>query len=172
MAKNNTSTSAKKSSFLKILWWALTPILITLIFFGTYSMISKKKTVETISPSFSKPIPAKPKEEVWDWTFEWEATAEQMASGKQKTVGLINDAQILSRNEKVLKFKYKRPSGKIVNLTLDRDNPETEFYFGRVTQSDLYLRVWLLPDEKGNFKGQFDNGPGKTAIDVFLKKKS
>ena len=113
----------------------------------------------------------KPKE-VWDWTFEWEATAEQMASGKQKIVGRKNDAQIISRNNNVLKFRYKRPSGKIVNLTLDRGNPETEFYFGRVAQSDLYLRVWLLPDEKGNFKGQFDNGPGKTSMEVFLKKRS
>src|SRR3989339_768375 len=130
MAKNNTSTSAKKSSFLKILWWALTPILITLIFFGTYSMISKKKTVETISPSFSKPIPAKPKEEVWDWTFEWEATAEQLASGRQKTVGLINDAVLTATpTDKVLKFKYKRPSGKLVELTLSRSDVG-KFYRG------------------------------------------
>jgi len=117
-------------------------------------------------------VPAKLEEEVWDWTFEWEATAEQLASGRQETVGLINDAQIISCDDNVLKFRYKRPSGKIVNLTLGRDNPETEFYFGRVAQSDLYLRVWLLPDEKGNFKGQFDNGPGKTSMEVFLKKRS
>lgn len=94
-----------------------------------------------------------------------------MASGRQKIVGRINDAKIISYTPKVLKFEYKRPSGKIVNLTLDRDNPETESYFGRVAQSDLYLRVWLMPDEKGNFKGRFDNGPGKISMEVFLKRK-
>ena len=114
---------------------------------------------------------AKPKEEVWDWTFEWEAAAEHLASDRQKIVGRINDAQIISRNDNVLKFRYKRPSGKIVNLALDRDDPKTEFYFGRASQNDLYIRVWLLPDEKGNFKGQFDNGPGKVSAEVFLKKK-
>ena len=94
-----------------------------------------------------------------------------MASGRQKIVGRINDAQVLSQNKNVLKFRYKRPSGKIVDMVLDRDNPETEFYFGRATQSDMYIRVWLLPDEKGNFQGQFDNGPGKISMEVFLKKK-
>lgn len=122
-------------------------------------------------PPEQKPVQIKPKEEVWDWVFEWEATAKQLASGEQKVVGRINDAQIISYNESVLKFRYKRPSGKIVGLTLDRNSPE-EFYFGSVAQSDLYLRVWLLPDERGNFKGRFDNGPGKTTMEVFLKKRS
>ena len=118
-----------------------------------------------------KQVSAKPKEEVWDWTFEWEAATEHLVSNRQKVIGRINDAQIISRNDNVLKFRYKRPSGKIVDMTLDRNDPETEFYFGRASQSDLYIRVWLLPDEKGNFKGQFDNGPGKISIEVFLKKK-
>lgn len=173
MAKNNSSTATKKSSFLKILWWALTPILITLIFFGVRSMITKKETggvVKKVTSSLLKLAPAKPKEEVWDWTFEWEATAKQLASGRQKITGRINDAQVISLNANVLKFIYKRPSGKIVSLTLDRSDPK-EFYFGRVAQSNLYLRVWLLPDEKGNFNGRFDNGPGKISMEVFLKKK-
>lgn len=119
------------------------------------------------------PVPAQPKKEVWDWTFEWEATAEQMASGKQKIPGLINDTQFMSCDDKVLKFKYKRPSGKIVNMTLDRNDPETEHYFGRVSQNDLYLRVWLIPnpEEPGNFKGTADNGPNTISMEVFLKKK-
>lgn len=125
-----------------------------------------------ISPS-PKSASAKPKEEIWDWTFEWEATADQMASGRQKIPGLINDTQFVSCNDKVLKFKYKRPSGKIVNMTLDRKKPETEHYFGRVSQSDLYLRVWLIPnsEEPGNFKGVADNGPNTISMEVFLKKK-
>ena len=125
---------------------------------------------EVLVPPEQKPVPIKPKEEVWDWVFEWEATAKQLASGEQKVVGRINDAQIISYNERVLKFRYKRPSGKIVDITLDRHSPE-EFYFGSVAQSDLYLRVWLLPDERGNFKGRFDNGHGKTTMEVFLKKR-
>lgn len=67
MAKNNSSATTKKSSFLKILWWVLAPILITLIFFGVRSMIPKKETVEVVkkaTSSLSKMVPAKPKEEV------------------------------------------------------------------------------------------------------------
>lgn len=118
-----------------------------------------------------KPVTAQSKEEIWDWAFEWEATAEQLASNKKQEKGLINNTCFISCNDFVLKFKYKRPSGKIVELTLDRDDPETEFYFGRVSQSDLYLRVWLVPDKKGNFEGHFDNGPNTNLIEVFLKNK-
>lgn len=124
-------------------------------------------------PPPPKPASVKPKEEVWDWTFEWEATSEQLASGRQKIPELINDTQFVFCDDKVLKFKYKRPSGKIVNMTLDRNKPETEHYFGRVAQSDLYLRVWLIPnpEEPGNFKGTADNGPNTISVDIFLKKK-
>lgn len=175
MAKNNSSTGTKKSSFLKILWWALTPILITLIFFGVRSMIPKKEiggVVKKVTSSLLKLAPAKPKEEVWDWTFEWEATAKQMASGRQKIPGIINDTCLISCNANVLKFRYERPSGKLVDLTLDRSSQD-EYYFGRVAQSDLYLRVWLLPNPKepGNFKGTADNGPNTISMEIFLKKK-
>lgn len=134
------------------------------------AIVAAKKKVKEGPPSPPK-VATKPKKEVWDWTFEWEAETEHLASRMQKVIGRINDAQIISRNDNVLKFRYKRPSGKIVDLTLDRDNPETEYYFGRAAQSDLYIRVWLLPDEKENFKGRFDNGPGKVSIEAFLKKK-
>lgn len=114
---------------------------------------------------------AKPKEEVWDWTFEWEATAEQMRKNPQQQRGLINEAMLTNiPTDTVLKFKYKRPSGKLVEMTLSRKNTIKEYYFGRVSQEDLYLRVWLLPDGQ-NFKGNADNGPGTTSMEVFLKKK-
>lgn len=158
----------------KKIWIILVLVSISLIIAGTVLVLVKKggeKTTKTVKCTPPKPSSVKPKEEVWDWTFEWEATAEQLASGKQKTIGLINDAQIISCNDNVLKFRYKRPSGKIVNLTLNRDNPETEYYFGRASQGGLYIRVWLRLDEKKNFHGQFDNGPGKTSMEVFLIKK-
>lgn len=133
------------------------------------------KQAEKINDVYSetaKPASAKPKEEVWDWTFEWEATAKQMASGRQKIPGIINDTCLISCNDNVLKFRYKRPSGKLVDLTLDRSSQD-EYYFGRVAQSDLYLRVWLLPNPKepGNFKGTADNGPNTISMEIFLKKK-
>ena len=120
-----------------------------------------------------KQVSAKPEEEVWDWIFEWEATPEQLASGRQKIVGIINNARINSCDAKVLKFTYKRPGGKIVNMALNRNDPQKEHYFGRVAQKDLYLRVWLNGDseEPGNFKGQADNGPNTISMEVFLKKK-
>ena len=132
-------------------------------------MVRKEYSEGKLAPPLQK-IPAKPKEDIWDCIFEWEATAEQMASGKQKTVGLINEAVLTATpTDKVLKFKYKRPSGKLVELTLSRSDVG-KFYRGKVSQEDLYLRVWLLPDDQ-NFKGHADNGPGTTSMEVFLKKK-
>ena len=114
---------------------------------------------------------AKPKEEVWDWTFEWEAAAEHLASDRQKIVGRINDAQIISRNDNVLKFRYKRPSGKIVNLALDRDDPKNRILFWASFSKRSVYQGLASARRKGNFKGQFDNGPGKVSAEVFLKKK-
>ena len=122
--------------------------------------------------SKSKPPKEEVKEEVWDWTFEWEASEQQMASG-QAVRGRVNEAQLLSCDDLTLKFRYKRQqNGEILDLTLTRKN-RNEPYFGRVAQNNLYLRVWLMPDPKepGNFKGQFDNGPGTISLEVFLKKK-
>ena len=124
--------------------------------------------------SMPKPPKGEVKEEVWDWVFEWEASEQQMASG-QMVRGRVNEAQLLSLScdALVLKFRYKRQqNGEIINLTLTRKN-RNEPYFGRVAQKNLYLRVWLMPNPKepGNFKGQFDNGPGTISLEVFLKKK-
>ena len=123
--------------------------------------------------SMPKPPKGEVKEEVWDWVFEWEASEQQMASG-QMVRGRVNEAQLLSLScdALVLKFRYKRQqNGEIINLTLTRKN-RNEPYFGRVAQKNLYLRVWLMPNPKepGNFKGQFDNGPGTISLDVFLRK--
>lgn len=127
---------------------------------------SKGKLVApVVATTTPKPTPI-----VWDWTFEWEATPEQLRRNKNQEKGLINDARVIFRDEKVLKFNYKRPSGKLVELTLSRNNSK-DFYQGKVSQSDLYLRVWLVPDEKGNFKGTSDNGPSTTQMEVLLKKK-
>ena len=143
--------------------------------------MSANKKIETVRKNYSdgklvpppKQVSAKPEEEVWDCIFEWEAAPEQLASGRQKIVGIINNARINSCDAKVLKFTYKRPSGKIVNMALNRNDPQKEHYFGRVAQKDLYLRVWLNSDseEPGNFKGQADNGPNTISMEVFLKKK-
>lgn len=107
---------------------------------------------------------------VWDWTFEWEATPEQLQRNKKQEKGLINPARVVSLDAKVLKFNYKRPSGKLVELTLSRNDSVKEFYQGKVSQPDLYLRVWLLPDGE-DFRGYADNGPNTTKMEVFLKKK-
>jgi len=124
-----------------------------------------------VAPTPQKP--PSPAVEVWEWTFEWEATPEQVRHNKSQQKGLINDAMLIFRDEKVLKFNYKRPSGKLVKLTLSRKDPAKEFYQGKVQQSDLYLRVWLIEDNKHpeNFRGTADNGPNSTQMEVFLKKK-
>ena len=135
------------------------------------------ETIETVRKDYSKgelvpppkQVSAKPKEE-WDWTFEWEATPEQMASGRQKIVGRINDAQVLSQNKNVLKFRYKRPSGKIVDMVLDRDNPETEFYFGRATQSDMYIRSGFCQMKKEIFRANLITAREKFPWRFFLKR--
>lgn len=127
---------------------------------------SKGKLVAPVVATVPKPTPSV----VWDWTFEWEATPEQLRRNSNQEKGLINDARVIFRDEKVLKFNYKRPSGKLVELTLSR-NESKDFYQGKVSQSDLYLRVWLVPDEKVNFRGTADNGPNTTQMEVFLRKK-
>lgn len=126
-----------------------------------------------VAPPPPKPTADVEPVEVWDWTFEWEATPDQVRRNENQEKGLINEARIIFRDEKVLKFNYKRPSGKLVELTLSRNGSVKEFYQGKVSQSDLYLRVWLIPDDKhpGNFIGTADNGPNSMQMEIFLKKK-
>lgn len=142
--------------------------------------IDATKKIEKVREDYSKgklvalvvvATAPKPTPTTWDWTFEWEATPEQMRRNENQEKGLINDARVIFRDEKVLKFNYKRPSGKLVELTLSRNDSVKEFYQGKVSQSDLYLRVWLVPDEKGGFRGTSDNGPNTTQMEVFLKRK-
>ena len=93
----------------KRIWVILILVSISLIIAGTVLVLVKKdKDGEIITATKAKTTSAKPKEEVWDWTFEWEAAAEHLASDRQKIVGRINDAQIISRNDNVLKFRYKK----------------------------------------------------------------
>lgn len=172
MAKNNSSTATKKSSFLKILWWTLTPILITLIFFGTRSMIPKKETaiaVKKATSSLSKLVHAKPKKE--DWVFKWRATDELMGENPHQKPSAEYAASDVTYSEKELSFVCFKGSKKEDKIVLTR-NDQKENYMGYLFNKEKkeYTRIWLYP-ENGNFKGYiFANGGPK--ILATLKKQN
>lgn len=172
MAKNNTSTSGKKSSFLKILWWVLTPILITLIFFGTRSMIPKKEVggvVKKTSSSLSKFVPAKPKEE--DWIFAWTATDVLMQENPHQKPSAEYAASNVAYSEKELSFVCFKGSKREDKIVLTRDSKEEKYmgYLFNKTKKE-YTKIWLSP-ENDYFKGYiFANGGPK--ILATLKKQN
>ena len=162
MAKNNNSTTTKKGSFLKILWWALAPILITLIFFGTRSMIPKKETVVAVKKEISsllKLATAKPKKEVW--VFGWMSTDELMAENRQQKPYSEYVASDVTYSEKELSFVCFKGSKKEDKIVLTR-NDQKENYMGYLfnKQKKEYTPIWLYPDNN-NFKGYIfaNNGP-------------
>lgn len=172
MAKNNSSTATKKSSFLKILWWALTPILITLIFFGVRSMIPKKETggvVKKVNSSLLKPASAKPKEEVW--VFEWRATDELMGENPHQKPYSEYVASDVACSEKELSFvcfKGKKQEDKVVLTRNDQKENYMGYLFNKTKKE--YTQIWLSPDNE-NFKGYiFANGGPK--ILTTLKKQN
>lgn len=155
MAKNNSSIGTKKRSFLKILWWALAPILITLIFFGTRSMISKKETVEVVKKatlSLSRLVPTKPKEEVW--IFEWRATDELMSENPHQKPHSGYVASDVTYSEKELSFVCFKGSSKREDKIVLTRNDQKENYMGYLFNKEKkeYTPIWLYPDNE-NFKG-------------------
>jgi len=179
MAKNNNSTSAKKSSFLKILWWALTPILITLIVFGTLSIFSKKESAEVskkVTSSPSKSIPTKPA----TWIFQIKADPEVIivAKGKGVNQAPLKEFKLtfFSQTDKELRFKYKTSTGKLVDVLLDKKKPDDTHYFGMADLPDppkgRKMMLWLKTDGEG-FEGTtltWDGVRWYPTVSAFLKK--
>ena len=130
MAKNNNSTSTKKSSFLKILWWALAPILITLIFFGAHSMLSKRETAEEVKSSLSKSTSAKPQEKV-EWIMSFLVLDKKMEQEKENGQESYYEVQVcgLTSNDLEITVTYKSLGGGEKTTKLTRWN-KNKFYGG------------------------------------------
>jgi len=130
MAKNNTSTSTKKSSFLKILWWALTPVLIALIFFGAHSMLSKRETAEEVKSSLSKSTSAKPQEKV-EWIMSFLVLDKKMEQEKENGQESYYEVQVcgLTSNDLEITVTYKSLGGGEKTTKLTRWN-KNKFYGG------------------------------------------
>lgn len=170
----------------KKIWIILILISISLIIAGTVLVLVKKggeKRTEKTS-KHTPPMPsAKPKEEVWDWTFKWERNDRQWEEAKmagRKKKGEKYPAKILEQTPNHIKMEYiSGYSGKAEEVLLkvgDTGDFWAADYFIKSKnpkEIDLSLKVSLYKDTEspGNFTGIFWQDQDGQQVDCWLSKK-
>lgn len=146
-------------------------------------IVAAKKKVKEGPPLPQKPASAKPKEEVWDWTFRWERNDRQWEEAKKagrKKKGEEYPARLLEITPSQLTMEYiSGYSGKAKKVVLGVGNTGDFWaadYFVKnknPKEIDLSLKVSLYkdPESPGNFTGIFWQDQDGQQVDCWLSKK-
>lgn len=134
-------------------------------------------------PPPPKLVSAKPKEEVWDWTFKWERNGKQWEEAKRagrKKKGEKYPAKVREITPNYIKMEYiSGYSGKAEEVLLKvgdtGDFWATDYFIksNNPKEIDLSLKVSLHkdPESPGNFTGIFWQDQDGQQVDCWLSKK-
>ena len=171
----------------KTIWIVLISLSLLLIITGTVFVVVKKyngeTTIKTAKPTSPKPVTAKPKEEVWGWTFRWKRNDSQWEEAKamgRKKKEEEYTARVLEITPNHLKMEYVSGySGKPEAVEMKVGNTG-DFYAADYTvhsknakQIDLSCKISFCsdPESPGNYTGTFWQDQDGQQVACWLAKK-